>query len=181
MAKNTTPTIPAAYTTTRDNGPATRSDASRAEHVATLGAMLDTFCPALIDAFAAVNGKADSFTLNSSDAITASIDAEKALASKGVPKALRAGTHYTVSSAGPAANAYKYGAIGTRFTLRRNTKGDWSLVSVERITVHPKQSGREYLTVTLAARDAIIRQALDGVAIHAALKTHYDPAQCSLV
>ena len=156
MTKNTAPTIPAAYIT-----------AAPSVDAAILAPMIDTFRPALRAAFTAVNGKADSFTLSSLDAMSAAIDAEKALATKGVPKALRAGTHYTVSSAGPGANAYKHGAIGTRFTLRRNSRGDWSLANVARIIVHPKHPGREYLTVTPAARDAIVRKALDGLAVHA--------------
>jgi hypothetical protein len=172
MAKQIT--IPAAYITARIEGPtgiyrgcpeALRVE-REAAHTSRLAPMLDAFLLAMADAFAAVNGKADSFTLSATDAINAAVDAEKMLADKGVPKASRGGTCYTVSSAGPSANAYRHAAIGTRYTLRRNTKGHWLLDSVDRISVYPKQTRRETLTVTPAARDAIVRHALAGIEIH---------------
>jgi hypothetical protein len=154
MPKNTAPTIPAAYIDLRAKP---RAD------VAALSASLDTFRPALEEAFGAVNGRASSFTLGASDAIAAAIDAEHLLAVKGVPRTLRGGSSYTVSSSGPGANAYHHAAIGTRFTLVRDSKGSWKLDAVARINVFPKQPRRETLTVSPAARDAIHKAAMNGI------------------
>lgn len=117
----------------------------------------------LVDAFRAVNGRASAFALDHDAAIARAIEAERDLEKRGVPVALRAGCEAWESSAGPDARAYKYAAAGTRYGLRRDSKGNWSLISVERISVRPCQRGKTWLVATPAARDAIIRRALDGV------------------
>lgn len=164
MAKAKQPVIPAEFVAARMK-PLTWSytEAKRAE---TLSGLLDGFRPALLAAFDAVNGRAGSFTLSTSDAINLAVETEERLAEMGVPKASRPGTVVTMSSAGPSASAYKYTATGTEFALRRNTKGDWLVERVARITVYPKQSSRTRLVVSQDARDAIVRRALDGIDTH---------------
>lgn len=170
--KSKPPTISAAYINARMNAPpvwhgmpeAARRDIEAAQ-AAKKAPLLAAFRPALEEAFTAVNGRAGSFTLCASDAIAAAIKAESTMAARGIPKVLRGGTCYTVSSAGPTANAYKYAAAGTSFTLRRDSKGAWALVEVVRTVVQPKQPAREYYTISPAARDALVRQALVGFAV----------------
>lgn len=128
-------------------------------------AVVAAFKPALAEAFSAVNGTGTAFTLGASDAILMAVETERRLADKGVPKALRGGASITVTSAGPRANSYKSGVAGTRYTLLRNSKGDWLLDEVERATVRPWTYRREVLAVTAAARDAIVRHAMVGVFI----------------
>ena len=123
----------------------------------------DRIWPALVEAFRAANGKASAFALDHDAAIARAIAAERDLEKRGVPVALRAGCEVWEASAGPDAAAYRYDAVGTRFGLRRDSKGGWALISVERISVRPRQRGCVALRVTAAARDAIIRRALDGV------------------
>lgn len=119
----------------------------------------------LVDAFRAVNGRASAFALDHDAAIARAIEAERDLEKRGVPAALRAGCEAWGSSAGPDARAYKYDGVGTRYGLRRDTKGNWALISVERIAVSPSQRGKGWLVATPAARDAIVRRALDGVEV----------------
>lgn len=157
------PAIPAAYIALRESRVYT--EAATAARKAELAAMLDSFKPALAAAFDAVNGRASSFTLGAADAVTLAIETESRLESLGVPKASRTGATVTCTSGGPSAKAYKYRAIGTRFTLRRSGKGDWTLTSVERVELHAKQSGRLALRVSSSARDAILRRAMDGITL----------------
>jgi hypothetical protein len=52
--------------------------------------------------------------------------------------------------------------LGTRFGFRRDSSGGWELIRVERIYVAPTQKDRVWLRLTVAARDAMIRRALEG-------------------
>ena len=121
--------------------------------------------PALADKFAQVNGKAESFTLQPSDALETASWAEARLEALGVPKSARAGVEVVRSSAGPTASAYKHGAIGTVYTLRRTSAGHYDLVSINRITVYPRQKGIKALRVSEAARDAICKKAMEGISL----------------
>lgn len=155
---------------------AARGEYRAAERVASLERMIvdartrheaekDRIWPALVDAFRAVNGRASAFALDHDAAIARAIEAERDLEKRGVPVALRAGCEAWAASAGPEARAYEYGAVGTRYGLRRDSKGNWALISVERITVGPCQRGKTWLVATAAARDAIVRKALAGVEV----------------
>ena len=146
------PTIPAAYIKERGT-PRPSLD--------KLAAMLDEFKPPLTAAFAAVNGRASSFTLDATDAIAAARDAERRLAADGVTIANRAGASVTVRAAGPAAKAYKYAAKGTQFTMRRTAKGDWQLVQVVTIELRPGQPGSTRYGISAAAAEDITRHALE--------------------
>ena len=125
-----------------------------------LAAMLDEFKPPLAAAFAAVNGRASSFTLDASDAIAAAVEAEHRLARDGVTVANRAGATVTCRSAGPASKAYKYAAKGTAFTLTRAAKGDWRLTNVVSTDVRPGQPGSTRYSISAAAAEDITRHAL---------------------
>lgn len=155
------PTIPAAYVTERLRSVTWPYD--KDQQLVRLATMLGHFSGPVKEAFAEVNGKASSFTLGSTDAIELAVATERRLAEMGVPKAARAGVIVTQPSAGPTANAYKYDAVGTRFVLRRNSKGDYILQGVERITVWPREAGGINLVVSPAARDAIVNKALEGI------------------
>lgn len=132
----------------------------RSEHMARLDEAKNNTYAAINPLFDAANGKASSFTLSAFDAIAEATATEQELADLGIPKALRSGTEITVRSAGPTANAYKYTAAGTQFTLRRNSKGDWLVVNVARVDVYPKQTKRRQLLISPAARDAAISHML---------------------
>ena len=171
MAKTINPMIPAAYIALRsldDPQPHAQPWAVALKHQRTeqLSAMLAEFRPTLEAAFGAINGKASTFTLSASDAIALAVDTECRLAALAVPKVDRNKAEVMQRSAGPAASAYKNSAIGTAFTLRRDTKGNWLLAAVVRTEVFPKSPGSVRLTVSAAARDAIVKRALLGISTH---------------
>lgn len=120
---------------------------------------------AMTDRFDEINGKADSFTLPASDALEAAAWAEARLDALGVPKSARAGVEVVRASDGPSANAYKYGAIGTTYTLRRTSAGHYDLVAIDRTTVYPRDKGLQALRVSEAARDAIHKKAMAGITL----------------
>lgn len=120
---------------------------------------------AVSDRFDEINGKADSFTLRARDALESAAWAEERLEALGVPKSARAGVEVVRSSEGPSANAYKHGAIGTAYTLRRTSAGHYDLVAINRITVSPRQKGIKALRVSEAAEDAIYKKAMEGITI----------------
>jgi hypothetical protein len=120
---------------------------------------------AVVDRFEEINGKADSFTLRARDALESAAWAEERLEALGVPKSARAGVELVRSSGGPSANAYKHGAIGTAYTLRRTSAGHYDLVSINRVTIHPRQKEIKALRVSEAARDAIHQKAMDGISL----------------
>ena len=120
---------------------------------------------AMTDRFNEINGKADSFTLPASDALEAAAWAEARLDALGVPKSARAGAEVVRASEGPSANAYKYGAIGTTYTLRRTSAGHYDLVAIDRTTVYPRDKGLQALRVSEAARDAIHKKAMEGITL----------------
>ena len=120
---------------------------------------------ALTDRFAEINGKADSFTLPASDALETAAWAEARLDALGVPKSAKAGVEVVRASAGPSANAYKYGAIGTTYTLRRTGAGHYDLVTIDRTTVYPRDKVLQALRVSEAARDAIHKKAMEGITL----------------
>jgi hypothetical protein len=175
MTKKTpTPRIPAAYIAlieksaplvARENNILQYEKESLANYRAKIAALWAEFTPAIGAIFDAVNGKADSFTLRLTAALELAIDTERRLDAMGVPKAFRSGVEVYLSSAGPSASSYKYRAAGTEITLRRNSKGDYDLIKANRIEVSPKQASRSHITVSPAARDAIIRNALGGIIV----------------
>jgi hypothetical protein len=120
---------------------------------------------AMVDAFDEINGKADSFTLRASDALESAAWAEARLEALGVPKSARAGVEVARSSDGPSANAYKHGATGTAYTLRRTGAGHYDLVYIGRVTVYPRQKAVQALRVGEAARDAIHQKAMKGISL----------------
>lgn len=120
---------------------------------------------AVSDRFDEINGKADSFTLRASDALESAAWAEERLEALGVPKSARAGVEVVRSSEGPSANAYKHGAIGTAYMLRRTSAGHYDLVSINRITVYPRQKGIKALRVSESAEDAIYKKAMEGITL----------------
>lgn len=120
---------------------------------------------AMRERFDAANGKATSFTLGAHAALARVIAAEAELEKRGVPLKDRAGCEVTEESAGPEASAYKYDAVGTRFTMRRDASGGWELIDVARIIVGPKKRARVSYRITCAAGQAIVRRALEDMEI----------------
>ena len=159
MTKKTPiPRIPAAYIALAGKA---ESDSQREK----IKALWIECTPAIGAALESVNGTAKSFTLGINDVLALAIKTERRLDAMGVPKAARSGVEVYLSSAGPSASSYKYRAAGTEITLRRNRKGDYDLIKVNRIEVSPKQASRSHIAVSLVARDAIIRKALEGIVI----------------
>lgn len=143
---------------------------SETEQLAKIQAELEEMntarAPAIVAALDAVNGRADAFTVSSwGDLSILAGKAEDELERKGVTQKNRTGAQLTYTPAGPTANSYKRGAISTRVTLRRTSAGAWTLAQVERTTVWPKNPERRTLTVSPAAREDIIRNALAGIAV----------------
>lgn len=101
---------------------------------------------AIADAIAPIRGNAFTWTLNAAKLQSLAEEAEQKLEAVAILKKERVGAVATVTSRGPSAKSYKYGVTGTRAVLKRFAV-DWRLVSYERHTVYPQQSGR--LTITL--------------------------------
>ena len=120
------------------------------------------FSPRLREAFGAVNGRADSFTISATEAINRVVEAEKKMDEYDIPQIHRVGSELLMMSAGPSANAYKYVAIGTKAQFTRLRNGDWELTHVVRIDVHPKQRGVNDLYMTEAAHQKIAETAMKG-------------------
>jgi len=83
-----------------------------------------------------------------------------------LPRRLRVGTRVRYTPAGPRANAYKYPAISTTIELVRRSTG-WRLTSVERAEIYPRGAEQFVVTISPAARDAVIGKALRPFAIAA--------------
>ena len=121
-------------------------------------------------ALADVNGKASAFTV--SDFVSAftvsdfvavrglARRAEKQMAESGVPLDARQGARLVYRPAGPAAKSYKYAVITTQITLDRASNGRWYLTGAERAETYPAAGERFSLTITPAAREAVIAHAL---------------------
>ena len=115
----------------------------------------------IFDALHEVNGKANSFTISSFNAVADFAEAvEKMLEQSQLPKAERAGVVAVIKPAGPWASAYKYAAKSTSITLERGSK-DWYLTGIAETSVYPKQKESMTVKVTPAQRDTIARKALE--------------------
>jgi hypothetical protein len=115
---------------------------------------------AIVEALAAVNGRARAFTIDSLlGVLWGSRNAEARLEKAGVPKARRGGTYALCRPAGPSARSYDSGAISTEIRVERGSR-DWFLTKVERATVWPLQGERLDVYITAAARDDVVRVAL---------------------
>jgi hypothetical protein len=83
-----------------------------------------------------------------------------------IPRRLRVGTRVQYTPAGPSANAYKYPAISTTIELVRRSTG-WRLISIERAEIYPRGAEQFVVTISPAARDAVIGKALRPFAVAA--------------
>lgn len=110
--------------------------------------------PEFIEAVAAGNGKATKFVYDAHDIVALARRAEKRLDQMDLPQADRVGFTAQFDHDGPSANAYKYTATGRSVTMRRAGKG-WVLVSIDQISVFPKQPER----VTYRATEKQIAEA----------------------
>ena len=86
--------------------------------------------------------------------------AEKQMAESGVPLDARQGARLVYRPAGPAAKSYKYAVITTQITLDRASNGRWYLTGAEHAETYPAAGERFSLTITPAAREAVIAHAL---------------------
>ena len=82
------------------------------------------------------------------------------MAESGVPLDARQGARLVYRPAGPAAKSYKYAVITTQITLDRASNGRWYLTGAERAETYPAAGERFSLTITPAAREAVIAHAL---------------------
>lgn len=112
-------------------------------------------------ALAAVNGKADAFTIRHYDTVVAySEEVEKQLRKSLLPKADRAGASAVITPAGPSAKAYKYAAKSTSISIERGASA-WFLVFVRETSVYPKQAERICVSISETQRDTIARKAVE--------------------
>jgi hypothetical protein len=156
MTAKIKPVVPASYFAAR------RSRASSE----TLEALAKDAMASMAPALGAANGRATMFTLSTREALEVAVWAEDRLADLQVPLGARAGTVVHATSAGPSAASYKYAAIGTKISFRRDTKGSWTLTAADQIKVYPKSTGKRWLVVTPVAREAIIENAMKGILVH---------------
>lgn len=113
-----------------------------------------------VEAVASGNGKASKFVYTAAEIVALARRAGKRLDVMGLPQNERVGFTASFMHEGPWAAAYKYAATGRSVTMRRASKG-WVLVSIDEITVHPKQPERvTYLAtekqISEAARRAVV-------------------------
>jgi len=111
-----------------------------------------------------VQGRAYADILSSKDVVQIAVAAESALESSGIAASYRAGATFSSTPCGPSANAYRYSREGTSVVLERKASG-WSVVRAFRITVWPKQRGRELLTITPMQKRVVLRLAMRAYAI----------------
>lgn len=111
-----------------------------------------------------VQGRAHADILSSSDVLQIAVSAESALESSGIASSYRSGATFSSTPCGPSANAYRYSREGTSVVLERKASG-WSLVRAFRVTVWPKQRGRELLTITPVQKRVVLRLAMRAYAI----------------
>jgi len=110
-----------------------------------------------------VNGNARAFTITSpSDLQFVADEAEKRLAL--LPKADRAGAQADYTPAGPAARAYKYGAVSTSITIERRSVA-WYFMAVARVTVYARDPARLSVAITPAQACEIQRRCVAGFRI----------------
>jgi hypothetical protein len=116
-----------------------------------------------------VNGKATAHTYTTARELVAIADAiERKLEKHGVALKDRSGVKITATSGVPTAKAYNKqarSAIATRVTFERGGSA-WYVVNVERVERYTGPGGDERIAVTLtdAAREAVIRNALEDFA-----------------
>jgi hypothetical protein len=123
----------------------------------------------LIAAVTEANGKATAHTYEAHHVESIAERAEQQLARDGITVEHRVGTIVTAVSEVPTSKAYNRqsrSAIATRVVLRRTT-ACWVLEKVERCERYTGPGGDEKIAITIseAARDDIVRRALDGYAI----------------
>ena len=95
-------------------------------------------------ALAAVNGRAESFTITSADQVAKiAQQAEQALANS-LTKAARVGARVSYTPAGPSAKSYKRAVISTTIGLERRAAG-WVLIAIDRATVYPCTPSRLHI------------------------------------
>lgn len=124
-----------------------------------LVARLGKICTPVNAALAAVNGRANSFTVTShSDLNHLAKRAEKLLEERGVKTKNRVGAVCEYRPSGPSANAYKYDAISTGIEITRFA-GGWFLTGCSRESVYPRE--KEIFTI------ALTETAVADVAAHA--------------
>jgi hypothetical protein len=166
MARNNFPAVTAEYVALLATPVyAGAPESAHAQRAAEALRMLDGFLPAIEARLAEVNGRATSHTLGARDVVAAARETEARLEKLGVPKKARGGAELVLASRAPTASSYKYRAIGTFVTLRRDTEGNWMLVEARRLEMHPKQSSASTLRVSAEARDAIVRRAMAGIVV----------------
>ncbi len=123
----------------------------------------------LEQAVAEANGKASAHTYNATQIEWLAETAEKRLARDGITVANRVGAVVTAISEVPTAKAYNRksrSAIATRVVMRRTT-ACWIIEKIEKFERYTGPGGDEKIVTTIseAARDDIMRKALDGYAV----------------
>lgn len=112
-------------------------------------------------ALAAVNGKAEAFTITSWWAVSeVAKEAEERLRVAGIPKAVRKGAKVLHTPAGPTATAYRYHVASTEIQITRGSS-DWYLTGVRAVTLYPRSAEKTTTTISPEQRAIIIDHALD--------------------
>lgn len=106
-----------------------------------------------------LQGRAYADVLTADDVMNHANAAERSLESAGIAPSYRIGASFSVSPSGPSANAYKYSRDGTVIQLERKSRG-WLLVRAFRVTVWPRQRGRQVLTMTFQQKRLVLRSAI---------------------
>lgn len=111
-----------------------------------------------------IQGRAHADILSSKDVLRIAAAAESALESGGIASSYRPGATFSSTPSGPSANSYRYSREGTSVVLERKASG-WSLVRAFRVTVWPKQRGRELLTLNPVQKRVVLRLTMRAYAI----------------
>lgn len=126
---------------------------------------------AVADLLSEINGRAAAHTLGQHDVGRLVVAAEKRLAAAGVTVANRAGTTVTMVGAVPTTKAYARqgrSAVTTQVTIRRGT-GAWYLDAAAKVDRYagPGDDEKVAYTISAAAKDDVVRAALDGFKVAA--------------
>jgi len=116
-----------------------------------------------------VNGKANAHVLRANDIVEVAEQAERTLEDRGVSKKNRVGTVIEFRRAGKKASATlarKAGPQNTTFIRLVRVADGWRLVEAVRQIVWCNQKEHREFFVSTAAKDDIVRKALDAFSLH---------------
>lgn len=113
----------------------------------------------------AAEGRAQVNTISADRLLGIASRAEQELDATGLPLAERKGARFEFRDAGPSAAAYKYSQGATHVMLERGASA-WYLISVQRLSVYPRQRQIADLYLIDAQKAAAVRRFADALRVY---------------